>query len=159
MVRAWNRALFGNPASATWGCAVFLDRMEFRKSAELAWNKANICIQEMGRGGHFVADVWKRFVVDEEIDCRVNYGCTSKQRFGSALKVQELNLENIPVIEESRDRRKSCEQLRRRVVCFIMGRATFTTRDDQVDPDVVVSLFAAVFNVTATATTSAQVLL
>ena len=151
--------MFGNPASATWGCAVFLDRMEFRKSAELAWNKANICIQEMGRGGHFVADVWKRFVVDEEIDCRVNYGCTSKQRFGSALKVQELNLENIPVIEESRDRRKSCEQLRRRVVCFIMGRATFTTRDDQVDPDVVVSLFAAVFNVTATATTSAQVLL
>ena len=96
-----------------------------------AWNKANIRIQEMERGGHFVADVWKRFVVDEKIDCCVKYGFTSKRRFGTALKVQEL--ENITVREESRDRRKSCEQLRRKVVCDI--KATFTTRDEEVEPD------------------------
>ncbi|CAE7897821.1 unnamed protein product, partial [Symbiodinium sp. KB8] len=86
---------------------------------------------EMERGGHFVADVWKRFVVDEKIDCCVKYGFTSKRRFGTALKVQEL--ENITVREESRDRRKSCEQLRRKVVCDI--KATFTTRDEEVEPD------------------------
>ena len=34
--------------------------------------KAIIRIQEMERGGHFVADVWKRCLVDEEIDCRVS---------------------------------------------------------------------------------------
>ena len=127
-------ALFGNEASATLDCGVFLDRMEFRKSAELAWNKACIRVQEMDRSDHFVADIWKRFVVDEEIDCRVNYGLTSKRSFGSALKVQEFNFENIPVIEESRDRQKSCEQLRRRVVCFMMGKATYTTRDELVNP-------------------------
>ena len=109
--------------------------MEFRKSAELAWNKANIRVQEMENHGHFIADVWKRFVVDEEIDCRVNYGFTSKRCFGAALKVQELNFENIPVIEESRDRNKSCEQLRRRVVCFMMGKASFTTKAEEVNHD------------------------
>ena len=58
-----DRALFGNLASARLDCSIFLDRMEFRKLAELAWNKANVRVQEMERGGHFVADVWKRFVV------------------------------------------------------------------------------------------------
>ena len=51
----------------------------------------------------------------------------------AAPKVQELNIENTPVIEEFRDRRKPGGQLRRRVVCFIMGKATFTTQDDEVD--------------------------
>ena len=36
-----DRALLGNPASEALGCGVFLDRMEFRKSTENAWNKAN----------------------------------------------------------------------------------------------------------------------
>ena len=89
-----DKALFGSLASATLNCGVFLDRMEFRKLAELASNKANIRIQEMEKHGHFVADVWKRFLVD----CCVNYGFTSKRCFGSVLKVQELNFENIPVV-------------------------------------------------------------
>ena len=90
-------------------CGVFLDRQELCKSAEFAWNKANVRIQEMDQHARFVADLWKRFVVDEEIDCRVNYGFTSKRKFGSSMKVQELNYENIPVIEEGRDRLKACE--------------------------------------------------
>ena len=71
--------------------------------------------------------------MDEEIDCRVNFGFTSKRRFGSAMKIQELNFENIPIIEESDDRTKSLEQLRRRVICFLMGKVTFTMDDNQVD--------------------------
>ena len=71
--------------------------------------------------------------MDEEIDCRVNFGFTSKRRFGSAMKIQELNFENIPIIEESNDRTKSLEQLRRRVICFLMGKVTFTMDDNQVD--------------------------
>ena len=69
---------------------------------------------------------WKRFAVNEEIDCRVNYGFTSKRRFGTSMQVQELNLENIPIIEDSADRTKCCEHLRRRVVALLMGKATWT---------------------------------
>ncbi|CAE7597628.1 unnamed protein product, partial [Symbiodinium sp. CCMP2592] len=128
-----DRALFGDLATATLDCGMFLDRVEFRKSAELAWNKASIRIQEMESRGRFVADVWKRFVVDEEIDCRVNFGFTSKRRFGSAMKIQELNFENIPIIEESNDRTKSLEQLTRPVICFLMGKVTFTMDNSQVN--------------------------
>ena len=83
-----HRMSFGSIATATLDCGVFLDRMEFRKSAEVAWNKANVRIREMEKHGHFVADVWKRFVVDQEVDCRVNYGSTSKRCFGSALRAK-----------------------------------------------------------------------
>ena len=86
----------------------------------------------MDSHGRFMADIWKRFVVDEEIDCRVNYGFTSKRKFGDSMKVQELNYENVPVIEEVRDHLKGCEHLKRRVVCLRMGKAQFVTDMDQV---------------------------
>ena len=87
----------------------------------------------------FFADLWKCFVVDEEVDCRVNYGFTTKRRFGSSMKIQEMNYENIPVIEEGRDRLKACEQLKRRVVCCRMGKARLVLNDTEVDPARVVS--------------------
>ncbi|CAE6915818.1 unnamed protein product [Symbiodinium sp. CCMP2592] len=118
-----DKALFGSEASSTLDCGVFLDRSEFRKSAGLSWNKANIRIQEMDEKSRFIADIWKRFVVNEELDLRVNYGFTVKRTFGASMKVQELNYENIPTIEESGDRRRSCEQLKRRVVCVRLGKA------------------------------------
>ena len=40
MVKEWrilDRTLFGDLASSTLDCGVFLDRSELRKSAELAW--------------------------------------------------------------------------------------------------------------------------
>ena len=126
-------ALFGSDARATLDCGVFMERAEFRKSAELAWNKANVRIQEMDQSGRFLADIWKRFVVDEEIDCRVNYGFTTKRRFGNSMKVQELNYENIPIIEECKDHNKTCEQLQRRVVCIRMGKGTFTPEEAKID--------------------------
>lgn len=129
------RSLLGESESATLDCGVFLDRSEFRKSGEFAWNKANVRIQEMDHQQRFVADLWKRFIVDEDIDCRVNYGFTSKRRFGSSMKVQELNYENIPTIEEGKDRRKGCEQLKRRIVCLRMGKCTFVTNADDVNHD------------------------
>ena len=101
-----DRTLFGDLASSTLDCGVFLDRSEFRKSAELAWNMDNVRIQEMDQKSTFHADIWKRFVVDEDIDCRVNYGFTAKRKFGESLKVQELNYDNIPTIEEARDRKQ-----------------------------------------------------
>ena len=128
-----DKALFGSEASSTLDCGVFLDRAEFRKSAGLSWNKANIRIQEMDEKSRFIADIWKRFVVNEELDLRVNYGFTVKRTFGASMKVQELNYENIPTIEESGDRRRSCEQLKRRVVCVRLGKATFTTDENLVD--------------------------
>ncbi|CAE8688578.1 unnamed protein product, partial [Polarella glacialis] len=125
--------LLGPSNSATLDCACFIDRMEFRKSGEFAWNMCTVRIQEMDHHGRFVSDVWKRFVVDEEIACRVNFGFTSKRRFGSSMKVQELNYENIPVIEEAKDHSKACEQLRRRAVCIRMGKAKLTPKRADVD--------------------------
>ena len=87
-------------ASATFDCCgVFLEGMEFRKSAELAWN---IRVQDKENRGHFVADVWQWqwFVVDEEIDCRVNYGFTSKRGF-DASQVQEWKSLKRVAIEAS----------------------------------------------------------
>ena len=55
----------------------------------------------------------KRFVVDEDIDCRVNYVFVSKRRFGSSLNIQELNF--VSVVAES------CDRLQRHI---IMGNAT-----------------------------------
>ena len=129
-----DRAVFSASASSTLDCGVFLERQEFRKSAELAWNKANIRIQEMSQHGHFISDLWKRFVVNEEIDCRVNYGFTAKRRFGTSMQVQELNFENIPIIEDIADRTKCCEHLRRRVVALLMGKATWTGDPAAVNP-------------------------
>ena len=40
-----DKALFGELEISTLDCGVFLDRAEFRKSAELAWNRANVRIQ------------------------------------------------------------------------------------------------------------------
>lgn len=93
------RHLFGERNSTTLDCGVFLDRTEFRKSAGCAWNCANVRLNEIDCNTKFLSDIWKRFVVDEEIDVRVNYGFTVKRKFGRSMKVQDLNYENIPVIE------------------------------------------------------------
>lgn len=50
------KALFSDLQSATLDCGVFLDRQEFRKSAEFAWNKANVGIQEMDQNACFISD-------------------------------------------------------------------------------------------------------
>ena len=92
------------------------DRQEFRKSAGFAWNKANVRIQDMDQNARFISDLWKRFLVDEEEDCRVNHGVNSKRRFGSSMKIHELNYENIPVIEDGRASVQGCDQLKRRVL-------------------------------------------
>ena len=127
------KVLFGDPQSAALDCGVFLDRQEFRKSAEFAWNKANVRVQEMDQHARFISDLWKRFLVDEEVDCRVNYGFTSKRKFGSSMKVQELNYENIPVIEDGRDSLGGCDELKRRMLCLRMGKATFVPDAAAVD--------------------------
>lgn len=48
--------LLGTEHSATLDCGVFLDRAEFRKSAEFAWNKASLVL-------HFI--VWFQSVCDK----------------------------------------------------------------------------------------------
>ena len=93
-----DKNLLGEHQTATLDCGVFLDPQEFRKSGEFACRKCNVRIQGMDSHGRFIADIWKRFVVDKEIDCRVNYGFTSKRKFGDSMKVQELN-----VMEEVRE--------------------------------------------------------
>lgn len=101
------RTPLGEENSSTLDCGCFTDRGEFRKSGEFAWNRPDVQVQEMDHAIRFIGDVWKRFVVDEEIDCRVNYGFTVKRKVGDSMKVQELSCENVPVVEESLQRQKS----------------------------------------------------
>ena len=50
------------------------------------------------------------------------------------MKVQELNYENIPVIEEKRGgvEQKACPQLRRRVICAKVGKADYVESEVEV---------------------------
>ena len=50
-------------------------------------------------------------------------------------KIQKVNSGNVPVVEESKDIDKACEQLRRRVVCIRMGNAIYTPNPDEVDQE------------------------
>ena len=84
-------------------------------------------IQELDGRIRFLADIWKRFATGEEIDLRANYGFATKRNFARSMKIQELNYENIPVIEEKRNgpAGAACAQLERRAICANVGRATF----------------------------------
>ena len=127
------KGLMGSENSGKLDCGVFLDRSEFRKSGHFAFDKANVRIQECQADSRFLADIWKRFVVGEEIDLRVNYGFTIQVSFSESMKVWELNYENIPVIEEKKRSTGGdpwCEQLRRRVLCLKYGQAKFVAKDE-----------------------------
>ena len=127
-------SLFGEDNFATLDCGIFTDRMEFRKSCHFGWNKRAIRIQEFTKSKSIVSDIWKRFISGEPIDSRVNYGFTAKLSFGMSMKIQELNFENIPVIEEkSGNNLEYCNQLKRRVICAIVGKGTLVHDEDQVD--------------------------
>ncbi len=90
-----------------------------------------MCVfQEMDHHDRFLGDLWKRFVVDEEIECHVNYGFTSsRRRFGESMKVQELNT----VVKISLRLQRSASVARRRVsicdaqvfFCCPMGKGSF----------------------------------
>ena len=90
-------------------------------------------IQECDGGAAFLGDIWKRFVVDEALTCRVNYGFNSSRKFGESKKDLELNWENIPTIEFSGSSEKALVQLQRRIICCRMGRAQFVNDPKDVD--------------------------
>jgi hypothetical protein len=63
------KGLVGETNFSTLDCSVFTDRNEFRKSAEFAWGRTIVRIQEMNTHCKFQGDMWKRFVVNEDLDC------------------------------------------------------------------------------------------
>ena len=134
-----DRALFGERNSCTLEANAFVEQGEFRKSGHCAWKKKVVRIQELPVGAkrRFKTDIWKRFIVGEEIDCRVNFGFTAKRTFGESMKVQECNYENIPVIEQKAKRDRSddspAEQIHRRVICSKVGKGVFTQDPTKVD--------------------------
>ena len=135
-----HRNVLGSKNCATLEPAVFTEAKEFRKSGHFAWGKTMVRLQEMRRGEKkFAADIWKRWVVGEEIDVRSNYAQTTKLSFGGSMKIQDCNIESIPVIECKDDKENLsrnadyCEQLHRRVICAIVGKATLTRNTHEVD--------------------------
>ncbi|CAK0904007.1 unnamed protein product [Prorocentrum cordatum] len=104
-------------------CSCLLERSEFKKSGGLAWNQSIVRIQEIDGAARFLSDIWKRFIVDEEIDCGENFGFTETLKFGESMKDQKLNFENIHVIDDAGGGAKVLAQLSRRVVCCRMGKA------------------------------------
>jgi hypothetical protein len=65
----------------------------------------------------------------------VNYGFTVKRKFGNAFMIQELNFQNCATIEDAGGKRRSLDQLRRRVLCARMGLASLTMNPSEVDED------------------------
>ncbi|CAK0791298.1 unnamed protein product, partial [Prorocentrum cordatum] len=106
---------------------------EWRKAGGDAWAMSAVRVQECDGGATFLGDIWKRFVVDEALTCRVNYGFNSSRKFGESKKDLELNWENIPTIEFSGSSEKALVQLQRRIICCRMGRAQFVNDPKDVD--------------------------
>ncbi|CAK0883060.1 unnamed protein product [Prorocentrum cordatum] len=92
--------LFGTDHVHYLDCGAFQDRNEWRK--------------ECDGGASFLGDIWKRFVVDEALACRVNYGFNSSRKFGESKK-------------------KALVQLQRRIICCRIGRAQFVNDPKGVD--------------------------
>ncbi|CAK0811746.1 unnamed protein product, partial [Prorocentrum cordatum] len=126
------RNLVGEASAHYLDCSVFYDRSERRKSGGLAaWNKSIVRIQECDANAHMVSDSWKRSIVGEELSRRVNYRFPVQRTFGECERGQGLNGENVPVLEETgTSRKKSRQQLERRITCSRMGKATFV-RDEE----------------------------
>ena len=128
------KCLLGVSNAATLDCEVFQERGEFRKSAGDAWNKSTIRVQEVDRRACFLGDLFKRWVVGEEIDLRVNFGFTVKRSFDEARKVIEVNYQNLPTIEcvPRQEGEEQCptDAMPRRLIAQLMnkGRRFTTTR-------------------------------
>ena len=56
-------------------------------------------VQESDGRAQVVADLWKRVIVGEGINLRVNYGFTELRSFQETIKTQELNYDSIPAPE------------------------------------------------------------
>ena len=133
----WSFASFTQPskrfAPATWLLKLGKEEMErewgiFGEGQNIRWvglEQSQCAIQEMDQHARFVADLWERFVFDDGVDSPVNDGLASKRRFGSSMKVQEVNYENIPIMEDGCDRISACEQLKGCIVCCRVGKARF----------------------------------
>eukprot|EP00959_Pyramimonas_sp_CCMP1952_P062841 1314115-Pyramimonas_sp.AAC.1 len=100
------RNIVGEANAHYLDCGVFYDRSEWRKSGGAAWNKSIVRIQECDANARMVSDIWKRFIVGEELSCRVNCGFAAQRTLGECKKDQELNYENTPVLEETGGTRK-----------------------------------------------------
>ena len=132
-------AVLGQNNCTTLDPNVFTEPTEFRKSGHFCWGKLLCRLQEMKKRTNFESDIWKRWVAGEEIDVRCNFGQTQKLSFGGSMKVQDCNFENIPIIERKAttdaDQKDYCEQIYRRVICAVVGKATLTEDADKVDED------------------------
>ena len=131
-----DRNILGENNCTTLDCGIFTERLEFRRSGHFGWNKVAIRIQEFNNDRRIISDIWKRFVSGEDIDLRVNYGFTVKLSFGSSMKIQELNYECIPIIEEKTSCTKNdeyCNQLKRRVICAKIGKGTLVHNPEEVN--------------------------
>jgi len=132
----FEKTLFGD-SFGTLDCEAFLDRTEWRRSGHLVWQKRCVRIQEFDAHTRMLADIWKRFIVGEELHVRENYGFTAKKSFGESTKTQELNFESVPVVEQRADvfadDEPVLEQVRRREICGIMGKGTYVKDPKDVD--------------------------
>lgn len=130
-------AIMGDDNCSSLDCACFMDRQEFRKSGGDAWDRLHVRTCEApGPNARLESDLWKRFITDEEIDVRVNYGFTVKRRFGNSYKAWECNFESIVCVERpgvQDTEKKLLVQLARRVICFLMTKTKFTTDPTEVD--------------------------
>ena len=92
--------------------------------------------QEASNSTPVNSDYYKKFVVGETIALRQNYEKTRQENFSGAIKIQEVNEVNIPVMDFKVCREQFAEhseQLKRRVICARVGRARYVKDPEEVD--------------------------
>lgn len=123
----------GAQNSTTLDFAVFTDRTEMRKSGHFALGKVNVRIPESKCGQAVEPDIWKRFPVGDSFDLRVNYGFTVKGDFETSMKTQEVNFTGLHVVEHGDGGDQVLNHIERRVVAFLLGKATLVATAAEVD--------------------------
>ena len=113
---------------------VFIEPGEFRKSGHFAYNKLLVRINEAKSKSNFEFDIWKRFVVGEEIDIRCNFGQTAKVRFRGMKKHQDANPLDLPRVTSSSGT-IAPTNLVRRIIAALVGKAKLVANQEDANPD------------------------
>lgn len=128
-------AIVGEGNHTTLDVSCLMDRKEFRKSAGEAWDHAVVRTNEGPPSPRIEGDIWKRLVVGELVDLRVNYGFTVKRSYGISYLSWDCNPTSLPVIERSGGGldMKILNQLIRRILALLYNRVGFTTNPNEVN--------------------------
>ena len=92
--------MLGKENAAVMDPNIFTDDNEWRKSAHFGLHKRRVCFKETKNSKQFNLDVWKRFVVGEELIVRANFGFSAEVKFHGMKKQQSCQYDDVPLMKD-----------------------------------------------------------